>query len=57
MDGVGELVSKDFERLCDQDGIAHEVVPLYTASKLCCRKKELFDHEHGEKHVKWEELS
>ena len=29
-DGGGEYVSKDFERLCEKEGIMHEVVPPYT---------------------------
>ena len=29
-DGGGEYVSKDFERLCEKEGIVHEVVPPYT---------------------------
>lgn len=30
MDGGCEYVSKHFERFCNQEGIAHEVVPSYT---------------------------
>ena len=29
-DGGGEYVSKDFDRLCEKEGIVHEVVPPYT---------------------------
>ncbi|PNX58084.1 retrovirus-related Pol polyprotein from transposon TNT 1-94 [Trifolium pratense] len=29
-DGGGEYVSKEFDTLCERDGIIHEVVPSYT---------------------------
>ena len=30
LDGGGEYVSKDFDKLCEKEGIVHEVVPPYT---------------------------
>ena len=29
-DGGGEYVLKDFDKLCEKEGIVHEVVPPYT---------------------------
>ncbi|MCI53990.1 copia-type polyprotein, partial [Trifolium medium] len=29
-DGGGEYVSKEFDTLCEKEGIVHEVVPPYT---------------------------
>lgn len=39
-DGGGEYVSKDFERLCDQEGIIHEVIPPYTQQQNGVTKRK-----------------
>ena len=32
-DGGGEYVSKDFDKLCEKEGIVHEVAPPYTTQQ------------------------